>query len=543
MKKILEDQKEIEAKWKKGIRPVEWPSREQFETNKQLFYKEGKFHLAIAGSSGSGKSSLVNAFRGIWDDEEGAASTDIVETTSVVAPYPDPNPANPFIWFDVPGSGTLSCPDWTYFNDQGLYIFDAIIILFNDCFTATDIAILQSCDRYKIPAYIVRSKSDVHIDDLINKRRRSAGPKADLVKIFEEARREYVTRTQESVRLNLMKNDPPIRSQKMYAISRETLTKIVREESLEDCLVLNEFELLKDILQDAYSRRSQKAAQAANELQEQVKKKEAEVKKIGIHPVEWPSKEKYEAAKRRFYKEGKFHLAIAGISGTGKSSLINAFRGIWDDELGAAATDIVETTAAVTSYPDPNPANPFIWFDVPGSGTLACSDWTYFNDQGLYIFDAIIVLFNDRFTATDIAILKNCERYNIPTYIVRSKSDIHIENIIKKKRRAAEAKANPAKILDDARKEYLAKTQESVRENLMKSNPPIRSQKMYAVSRDTLTMVVQEAPLEDELVLDELELLRDILQDAYSRRSEKSYGTMSDLMKKTGVDIVRFFTY
>ncbi|PBK73321.1 hypothetical protein ARMSODRAFT_1062933, partial [Armillaria solidipes] len=219
----------------------------------------GKFHLAIAGSSGSGKSSLVNAFRGIWDDEEGAAPTDIVETTSVVTPYPDPNPANPFIWFDVPGSGTLSCPDWTYFNDQGLYIFDAIIILFNDCFTATDIAILQNCDRFKIPAYIVRSKSDVHIDDLINKKRRSAGPRVDLVKIFEEARKEYVTRTQESVRLNLMKNDPPIRSQKMYAISRETLTMIVREESLEDSLVLNEFELLKDILQDAYSRRSEKS--------------------------------------------------------------------------------------------------------------------------------------------------------------------------------------------------------------------------------------------------------------------------------------------
>ena len=65
---------------------------------------------------------------------------------------------------------------------------------------------------------------------------------------------------------------------------------------------------------------------------------------------------------------------------------------------------------------------------------------------------------------------------------------------------------------------------------------------MYAVSRDTLPMVVREEPTEDMLVLNEFELLRDILQDAYSRRSEKSYGTMSNLMKKTGMDIVRFFT-
>ncbi|PBK95256.1 P-loop containing nucleoside triphosphate hydrolase protein [Armillaria gallica] len=299
---------------------------------------------------------------------------------------------------------------------------------------------------------------------------------------------------------------------------------------------------------------AQRAAQAANDLQEQVRKNEEGMKKIleeqkameakwrkGIKPVEWPSREQFEANKQRFYKDGKFHLAIAGISGTGKSSLINALRGIWDGDEGAAMTDIVESTAVVTPYPDPNPANPFIWFDVPGSGTLSCSDWTYFNDQGLYIFDAIIVLFNDRFTATDIAILKNCERYNIPTYIVRSKSDIHIDNLVKKKRRAG-AKSDPAKILDQARKEYITKTQESVRLNLMKNDPPIRSQKMYAVSRDTLTVVVREEPLEDCLVLNELELLRDILQDAYSRRSEKSYGSMADLMKKTGMDIFRFFT-
>ncbi|KAK0448585.1 interferon-inducible GTPase-domain-containing protein [Armillaria borealis] len=298
---------------------------------------------------------------------------------------------------------------------------------------------------------------------------------------------------------------------------------------------------------------AQRAAAAANELQEQVRKKEEEAKKAieeqkameakwktGIHPVEWPSRETYEATKLRFYQEGKFHLAVAGISGTGKSSLINAFRGIWDDDEGAAMTDIVESTSVVTPYPDPDPANPLIWFDVPGSGTLACSDWTYSNDQGLYIFDAIIILFNDRFTATDIAILKNCALYNIPTYIVRSKSDIHIDNIIKKKMREAGAKANPAEILGDARKEYLARTQENVRLNLMKNDPPIRSQKMYAVSRDTLTMVVREEPLEGMLVLNESELLRDILQDGYSRRFEKSYGTMSDLIKKTGMGIIRF---
>ncbi|KAK0475508.1 interferon-inducible GTPase-domain-containing protein [Armillaria novae-zelandiae] len=299
---------------------------------------------------------------------------------------------------------------------------------------------------------------------------------------------------------------------------------------------------------------AEKAAKIVDELRDQANQKDEEMKNIraareemeakwkkGICPVEWPTQEQYERFKQQYYKEGKFHLAIAGISGTGKSSLINAFRGIWDGDEKAAQTDVVESTSVVTAYPDPNPSNPFIWFDVPGSGTLSCSDWTYFNNQGLFIFDAIIVLFNDRFTATDAAILKNAERYNIPTYIVRSKSDIHVENIVKKTRRKPGARGDPAKVLDDARKEFIMKTRDSVRKNLMKNDPPLRSQRMYAVSRDTLTLMIQEEPLGDNLLLNEYELWQDILQDAFSRRSEKSYGSMAELMKKAGSGILGLF--
>lgn len=274
------------------------------------------------------------------------------------------------------------------------------------------------------------------------------------------------------------------------------------------------------------------------EMMEAQKTVETKWKK-GVHPVEWPSREQYDMVKQRLYQDGKFHLAIAGKSGTGKSSLINAFRGIWDDEEGSAATDIVESTTNVTPYPDPNPANPFIWFDIPGSGTINCPDWTYFNDQGLYIFDAIIVLVGDRFTDGDIAILKNCKRYSIPTYIVRSKSDRHIEELVKKKRRRRGGRSD-LEINDEARKEYLDKTQNTVRDNLMKADPPLPSQKVYAVSRDTLTSVAQAEPLGDNaVVLDEHQLLKDMLHDAYSRRSEKSWRVMQDLIKRAGIEVFR----
>jgi predicted GTPase len=43
-----------------------------------------------------------------------------------------------------------------------------------------------------------------------------------------------------------------------------------------------------------------------------------------------------------------------GLSGTGKSSLINAFRGISNKHPDAAKTGIVETTTDVVGYSDHN---------------------------------------------------------------------------------------------------------------------------------------------------------------------------------------------
>ncbi|KAK0475491.1 interferon-inducible GTPase-domain-containing protein [Armillaria novae-zelandiae] len=314
---------------------------------------------------------------------------------------------------------------------------------------------------------------------------------------------------------------------------------------------MEELEKEKKEQADKAAKEKEAAQKRFTKLQEEAKAKEKEMMEAqktmeeqwrkGIRPVEWPSREQYDMVKQRLYQDGKFHLAIAGKSGTGKSSLVNAFRGKRDKDKGAAKTDIIESTTTVTPYPDPNPANPFIWFDIPGSGTVNCPDWSYFNDQGLYIFDAIIVLLGDRFTEGDLAILKNCRRYCIPTYIVRSKSDTHISDLVDKKT-DPDAPGDPIGIYEDARKEYLRKTRETVQDNLRNVDPPPLSQKVYAVSKKTLTCLVREEYLGDLNILDEHELLRDLLQDAYSRRSEKSWRVMQDLIKNAGVDIFRYLT-
>ena len=119
----------------KGIQPEVWPTEEEFRSAKtRIQYDPEKLHFAVCGISGSGKSSLINAFRGLANHDPGAAPTGTIETTMSVTCYPDPRdelPYSRFIWFDFPGAGTLNVPSWQYFNKLGLFVFDIVILVYD----------------------------------------------------------------------------------------------------------------------------------------------------------------------------------------------------------------------------------------------------------------------------------------------------------------------------------------------------------------------------------------------------------------------------
>ncbi|EED78938.1 predicted protein [Postia placenta Mad-698-R] len=254
---------------------------------------------------------------------------------------------------------------------------------------------------------------------------------------------------------------------------------------------------------------AQDAIAAAEEAKEALKE--------GIKPVILPSREEYETTKKRLeYKDGFFHFAVAGISGSGKSSLINAFRGMRNNSRDplVAETGITETTSRITRYEDPNKARPFVWYDVPGAGTLKVPDWAYFNDQGLYVFDCIIVLTDNRFTATDMAILRNCALFQIPSYIVRSKSAQQIRNVLNDMPCDEDAGENKDARKDKAIQQYVAETRRSVAQNLEKAGLP--QQRVYIVDKETLVKIANGGGLSTGI--DEWELIGDLLSTARDRR-------------------------
>jgi energy-coupling factor transporter ATP-binding protein EcfA2 len=138
------------------------------------------------------------------------------------------------------------------------------------------------------------------------------------------------------------------------------------------------------------------------------------------------------ARERIQYELGKWHVAVCGTSGSGKSSLINAFRGVRPRDASAARVGVTETTLEVTRYPDPRselPYSRFVWYDLPGDGTVAVSNGQYFETQELFAYDCIIIVYGERFTNI-VDIIEKCLFSGIPTFIVRSKADQLIGNMI-----------------------------------------------------------------------------------------------------------------
>lgn len=86
-----------------------------------------------------------------------------------------------------------------------------------------------------------------------------------------------------------------------------------------------------------------------------------------------PTHAEYKATRARLQcQEDFFHFAVAGASGSGKSSLINALRGLRNGSRNplVAKTSVTDTTNEITRYADPDQANPFVWYEVPDPCTL-----------------------------------------------------------------------------------------------------------------------------------------------------------------------------
>ncbi|KAF1388619.1 hypothetical protein PFLUV_G00092170 [Perca fluviatilis] len=147
-----------------------------------------QLNIAITGESGPGKSSFVNAFRGIPNsDKERAAPTGFTETTTDVTPYPHPNYPNVTLW-DLPGIGTTKFPAEEYLKKVEFKRFDFFIIISADRFTENDVKLAEEIQKMGKKFYFVRSKIDHNIRD----EKRDQGSEFNEEKTLKEMREECI---------------------------------------------------------------------------------------------------------------------------------------------------------------------------------------------------------------------------------------------------------------------------------------------------------------------------------------------------------------
>ncbi|XP_059209114.1 interferon-inducible GTPase 5-like isoform X2 [Centropristis striata] len=138
--------------------------------------KNTPLNIAVTGEAGSGKSSFVNAFRGLDDGDDGAAPTGCVETTMEVTAYPHPNFPNVTLW-DLPGIGTTKFPADKYLKHVGFERFDFFIIVSSNRFRENDVKLALEIHKMKKKFYFVRSKID---NDLRDEERRMKKKKSQF---------------------------------------------------------------------------------------------------------------------------------------------------------------------------------------------------------------------------------------------------------------------------------------------------------------------------------------------------------------------------
>lgn len=136
--------------------------------------------------------------------------------------------------------------------------------------------------------------------------------------------------------------------------------------------------------------------------------------------------------------------------------------------------------------------------------------------------DVVLVLVGDRFTEIDLEILSQCRKCDMPSMIIRSKSDSHINNMVQSRAEETDVEIDDA-LRRACREDYIAETRENIASQLLDNCLP--PQYVYLVSclpskpfRNAYSIAGGPAYGGSPAFIDEMKLIEDLRNAANERR-------------------------
>ncbi|XP_043943335.1 T-cell-specific guanine nucleotide triphosphate-binding protein 2-like [Protopterus annectens] len=361
-------------------------------------------NIAVVGEAGAGKSCLVNMLRDL-SNEENAAATRSIEMTMARAWYPHPSIPDVFFW-DLPGTGRRNFHAKNYVKEMHFKSYDIFIIVSCCRFSENDVDLIKEINKLNKPFYFVRSKID---NDIYAEEQKygNVDPQKVMNKIRRDCTCKLLSLGEEFLEIFLISGF----HQDMYDFPK-LISTLARDEK---------------ILEFISKQKSKEKNENTEKLDEAYRQGNSEAVAAT-------------AAKLMKAEEAvMLHVAVTGSTGTGKSSLINALRGLNDTEEGAAKTEVMECTMEPTPYLHPDLPRVIYW-DLPGIGGAKITAKQYLQNMKFERYDFFIVVISSCVKENDMNIVAELRRLRKPFYFIRSKIDEDI--------RAAQKKNNSVNVED-----------------------------------------------------------------------------------------------
>lgn len=144
-----------------------------------------RLDIGITGGTGSGKSTFVNAIRGLGDEDPNSAGTGVVEMAVEPTPYPHPKYPNVIIW-DLPGIGAPTFQVDKYFQRVLVDRYDFFIIITSESFAANHARLALGLLQQGKGFYLIRSKVDVDMAASRSRRPRTFSEECVLSQIRDD---------------------------------------------------------------------------------------------------------------------------------------------------------------------------------------------------------------------------------------------------------------------------------------------------------------------------------------------------------------------